>query len=83
MDKIFKLYEDCVDWLNGDNTYTAKELVEQAVIVLEEVKELNSVWSDCVFHVNNWNENNIEEQSEQAEVLVEEICGYLGEYFYE
>lgn len=80
MKEIYKLYEDCSNWLNGDETHTAKELVERAVDLLADVKELYDVWTDCVYHINNWNNNSIEEQCEQAEVLVEELSGYLGEY---
>lgn len=80
MEKIYELYEDCSNWLNGDDTYSAKELVERAADVLADVKELNDVWTDCVYNINNWNNNSIEEQCEQAEIFVEELSGYLGEY---
>lgn len=83
MEKIYKLYEECSNWLNGDDTHTPKELIEKAVDVLADVKELDDVWEDCVFHINNWDGNSIDTQCEQAEVLVEELCGYLGEYLSE
>lgn len=80
MNEIYKLYEDCSNWLNGDDTNTAKELVERAVDVLAEDNEFNDIWSKCVFHINNWNNSSIEEQCEQAEELVEDLSACLGEY---
>ena len=80
MRRLYFLYEAASNWLNGDDTYTPKDIIEEAVKVLADVKELEDVWQECVFHINNWNENSIEEQCEQAEVIVEELCGYLGEY---
>ena len=48
----------CSDWLNGDDTHTAKEIIENAVDVLADIndKELNSLWQKCVVHINNWEE---------------------------
>lgn len=80
MEKVYKLYEKCVNWLNGDDTYTPKEIIEEAVDVLADIKELDDLWQECVVHINNWNGNDIDCQCEQAEVLVEELSGYLGEY---
>ena len=80
MEEICKLYADCTDWLNGSDVHTPKELIERAVDVLADIKELNDVWTECVFHINNWGGNSIDTQCEQAEVLVETLSGYLGEY---
>ena len=80
MEKIYKLYEKCVNWLNGDDTYTPKEIIEESVDVLADIKTLDELWQKCAIHINNWNGNTIEEQCEQAEVIVVELSGYLGEY---
>ena len=80
MEEIYKLYEKCVNWLNGDDTYTPKEIIENAVDILADNSELNEIWKECAFHINHWNGNTIEEQCEQAEELVEDLSWYLGEY---
>ena len=80
MEEIYKLYEKCVNWLNGDDTYTPKEIIENAVDILADNSELNEIWKECAFHINNWYGNTIEEQCEQAEELVEDLSGSLGEY---
>lgn len=80
MKKVYDLYEKCSDWLNGDDTHTAKELIETAVDVLADIKELDNLWQECVVHINNWNEYTLNEQIEQAEIIIEDMCGYLGEY---
>ena len=80
MEKIYKLYEKCVNWLNGDDTFTPKEIIEEAVDVLADIPELDAIWEKCVFHINNWNEQSIEEQCDQDEEIVEELSGYLEEY---
>ena len=80
MEKVYDLYEKCSDWLNGDDTYTAKEIIENAVDILADIQELDGLWRECVVHINNWNEYTLNKQIEQAEIIIEDICGYLGEY---
>lgn len=80
MKEIYDLYEKCANYMCGDDTNTAKEIIEQAVDVLADNKDLNELWSMCVFHTNNWNDNSIEEQESDADEIVEELSGELGEY---
>lgn len=80
MKEIYDLYEKCANYMCGDDTNTAKEIIEQAVDVLADNKDLNELWSRCVFHINNWNGNSIDEQESDADEIVEELLGMLGEY---
>ena len=80
MKKIYVIYRKCINWINGDDTYTPKNIIEEAIKVLSNIKELEDVWQECVFHINNWDKNTIEEQCERDEVIMEDLCGYLGEY---
>lgn len=80
MKEIYDLYEKCANYMSGDDTNTAKEIIEQAVDVLADNKELNELWSRCVVHINNWNGNSIEQQESDAYEIVEELSGELGEY---
>ena len=80
MEKVYKLYEKCVNWLNGDDTYTPKEIIEEAVDVLADIKELDDLWQECVVHINNWNGSTIEEECDESESIIEDLSGQLGEY---
>ena len=80
MKEVYDLYDKCTKWLNGDDTCTPKEIIEEAVDVLADIPELDSIWEKCMFHINNWNENSIEDQCAEDEEIVEELSGCLGEY---
>ena len=80
MEKVYKLYEKCVNWLNSDDTYTPKEIIEEAVDVLADIKELDDLWQECVIHTNNWDGSTIEEQCDESESIIEDLSGRLGEY---
>ena len=80
MKEVYDLYDKCLNCMNGDDTFTPKAIIEEAVDVIADIPELDAIWEKCVFHINNWNEQSIEEQCDQDEEIVEELSGYLEEY---
>ena len=77
---ISNLLIKCENYLNGNNIYTPKEIIEEATDILAGVVGLMQIWEKCVFHINNWENKMIEEQCEDADSLVEELSGYIAEW---
>ena len=72
MKEVYDLYDKCTKWLNGDDTCTPNEIIEEAVDVLADIPELDVVWEKCM--------NSNGDQCE-AEEIVEELSNCLDEYF--
>jgi len=71
MKEVYDLYDKCVKWLDGDDTYTPKEIIEEAVDVLADIPELDIIWEKCM--------NSNGDQCEDEEI-VEELSDCLDEY---
>jgi len=72
MKEVYDLYDKCLNWLNGDETNTPKEIIEDAVDVLADIPELDAIWEKCMTHVN-------EDRCEDEEII-EELSDQLGLY---
>lgn len=78
--KITNLLEKCENYLIGDNTYTPKEIIEEATDILAGYVGLMRIWKKCVVHINNWENKTIAEQCEDADSLVEELSEHIGKW---
>lgn len=75
-----QLYEECADYVRGKSDKLAKDILEDAINVLDKESVFQNHVERYMVLLNLWDSNSLEEYTEKCGIEVETLCGDLSEY---
>lgn len=75
-----QLYEECADYVCGTSDKLAKDILEDAINVLDKESVFQNHVEKYMVLLNLWDSNSLEEYAEKCGIEVEALCGDLAEY---
>jgi hypothetical protein len=75
-----QLYEECADHVCEKSDKSAKDIIEDAIVVFDKERVFQKQAERYRVILNLWDSDNLEDYVKDCEIAVEELCGDLAAY---